>query len=267
MQILGTAASGLRAQQLSLDLTADNMANVNTPGYKAAEMDFAEALAVPAAGATRPGSVSAGAGTAGGQVDLGTGVLERATGRNLAQGDIYAAANPLDLAIEGAGYFRVALPNGQIAYTRAGAFRLDANRQIVDSRGHALVPGVKLPPGSGALTVTADGQIKVTDLQGREQTVGQIELAAFPNPESLQDIGNNLLLPQANTGPVQTGRPGATAGNAALGFIHGGALEQSNVSLADTMADLVKVQRAYQLNARMVEDGDQMWAIADSIRA
>ncbi|KLU60434.1 flagellar basal-body rod protein FlgG [Peptococcaceae bacterium CEB3] len=267
MQILGTAASGLRAQQMSLDLVADNMANVNTPGYKAAQMDFAETMAAQAAGATRPGSVNAGVGTAAGQVGLGAGVLERATGRNLAQGDIHATANPLDLAIDGAGYFQVALPNGQIAYTRAGAFRLDANRQIVDSQGHPLVPGVTLPSGSGAPTVSADGQIKVTDLQGREQTVGRMVLANFPNPESMQDIGNNLLLPQANTGPVQTGRPGAMSGNTALGFIHGGALEQSNVSLADTMADLIKVQRAYQLNARMVEDGDQMWAIADAIRA
>lgn len=264
MQILGTAASGLRAQQLSLDLVADNMANVNTPGYKAAETDFAEALSVQLGGATIPNGANATGGA--GTVAVGTGVLNRATGRDLAQGVVSSSANPLDLAINGAGYFQVALPNGQTAYTRAGTFQMDANRQIMDSQGHPLVPGVTVPAGSGSPTVDANGQIKMKDAQGKEQVIGQIELATFPNPESLQDIGNNLLIPQANTGQVQTGQPGGTTGNTALGSIQGQALEQSNVDLAGEMTDLIKAQRAYQLNAQMVQDGSQMWVIANSIR-
>lgn len=280
MQILSTATSGLRAQQTALDLVADNLANVNTPGYKAAEMDFAETLSAQitagnavglansgnTANTTSNASNKAGGTGAAGNPAVGAGVLVRGTDRDLAKGIIYSAANPLDLAIDGIGFFQVSLPNGQTAYTRAGTFRLDAGGQIVDSQGHTLVPPVTVPGGSGSLTVDSIGQIKAKDAQGNEQVVGWIQLAAFPNPESLQDIGDNLFQPQADTGPVQTGQPGSTIGNLTLGSLKGQALEHSNVDLAESMVDLIQAQRAYQMNARIVQYGDQMWSLANSIR-
>lgn len=279
MQIISTAAAGLKTQQAALDLVADNMANLNTPGYKAAEMDFAEALAaqIPsgnAAGTANAGNTpntntnnnSAAGSAAAGTQAVGTGVLIRGTGRDLTQGLVYATSNPLDLAIDGTGYFQVALPSGQTAYTRAGTFQMDASRQIVDTQGHALVPPVTVPTGSGPLTVDSSGQIKMKDARGNEQVIGQIELAAFSNPESLEDIGDNLFQPQANTGPVQTGQPGSSTGNLTLGSIKGQSLERSNVDLASAMTDLIQAQRAYQLNARIAQDGDQLWSMANSIR-
>lgn len=285
MQIISTAAAGLRTQQTALDLLADNMANLNTPGYKAAEMDFAEALAAQAspgagnaAGTANTGNTAnatvnannAGGGTGTANLMVGAGVLVRGTGRDLAQGLINSASNPLDLAISGTGYFQVSLLDGQggstTAYTRAGNFHVDANRAIVDDQGHMLVPQVTVPAGSDISKVDSIGQIIAKDSTGNEHVVGQIQLAVFPNPESLQDIGDNLFLPQANTGLVQTGQPGSAAGNITLGSIKGQSLEQSNVDLAGAMADLIQAQRAYQLNAKIVQDGDQMWSTANSLR-
>ncbi len=270
MQILGTAASGLRAQQLALDTVSNNIANVNTVGFKSQEVDFAETLTTqlrPANTVLPNGQVVPNA------INVGAGVLYNSTGTDFQPGMVVGTGVSTDIAIDGDGFFQVSLPDGQTAYTRAGNFRLDGSGQLVDPQGNPLMPVIKVPAGMSKLTISPNGEVRGTNAHGTEQTLGQITLATFPNPESLLNTGDNLYVPSAATGPVQTGAPGSPVagqpgqpypGN--LGLLRGEALEQSNVDLAKAMTDMIEVQRAYQLNARMIQDGDQMWALANTMK-
>lgn len=289
MQILGTGASGLMAQQLALDTLSNNMANINTPGYKSQDVDFAEALSdqMRPAGTTLPNGIALP-----GALNVGTGVVTAATGTDFQQGTEMPTENPLDLAVDGEGFFQVSLPNGQTAYTRAGNFRLDANGNLTDSQGDnlqifqlqgALISqqnGVSLTrypmikpnqyslSGYQKVTVGTDGTISGTLSNGTEVKIGRIILANFSNPEGLTNIGNNLFQASVSSGTAQTGLPGTVGvnGTGKLGLIRNHALEQSNVDLGKEMTDMIQIQRAYQFNARMIQDGDQMWGIANSIR-
>ncbi|MDR3587783.1 MAG: flagellar hook-basal body complex protein [Desulfosporosinus sp.] len=259
MRLLGTAASGIRAQQDALDILGNNMANLNTPGFKANQMDFAEALStVESAGNVNPGGTS-------GTLSVGSGVLYNATGTDFQQGILAPTNRPLDLGIDGTGFFQVKLPDGTTGYTRAGALQVDGAGQLTDLQGNIVQPNISIPSETTDLAVAANGEITGT-VKGSTQTLGQISLAGFPNPESLLNRGNNIFIPSVSSGTPQVGSPGTTSGNQTFGTIHAQSLEQSNVNLATSMVDLIQVQRAYQLNANMVSDGDQMWGLANSIR-
>ncbi|TGE40007.1 flagellar hook-basal body complex protein [Desulfosporosinus fructosivorans] len=261
MRLVGTAASGIRAQQIAIDIIGNNLANVNTPGFKANQVVFAEALSTE----IRSGN-TATEGNAEVTVDVGAGVLFSASGTNLQQGNLGQTDRPLDLGIDGSGYFQVITPDGQTSYTRAGAFQVDEAGQLADMQGNIVQPSISIPSGATDLSIASNGRITgVSD--GERMEFGQLVLAAFQNPKGLQRNENNLFMPSVNSGEPQVGQPGSVlAGNQVLGTIRSQSLEQSNVDLATSMTDLIQVQRAYQVNARLVQDGDQMWGIANSMR-
>jgi len=236
------------------------MANVNTLGFKANRIAFAEALSTE----MRSGNTKTEGNTAL-NPDVGAGVVYNASGTDFQQGNLTHTDRPLDLGIDGSGFFQVKTPDGKTSYTRVGAFQVDGSAQLVDMQGNVLEPSISIPPDATNLIVASNGEIRGV-VAGAEQTFGQITLTGFQNPEGLLKIGDNLFVPTVNSGAPQVGQPGSTIGNQALGTIRGQALEQSNVDLATSMTDLMQVQRAYQMNARLVQDGDQMWGIANSIR-
>jgi flagellar basal-body rod protein FlgG len=262
MRLIGTAASGIRAQQVALDTIGNNMANANTPGFKANQMNFAEALSTEVRSGNSKNAGDTGVATLG----VGAGVIYSASGTNFQQGTLASSDRPLDLGIDGSGFFQVETPDGKTGYTRVGAFQVDGSGQIADLQGNVVQPSISIPTGATELSVASNGEI--TGVVGGVKTLfGQILLAGFQNPEGLQRNGNNLFVPTVNSGAPQVGQPGSlTAGNQILGTIRGQSLEQSNVDLATSMTDLMQVQRAYQMNARLVSDGDKMWGIANTMR-
>ena len=262
MRLVGTAASGLRAQQGAIDTIGNNIANVNTPGFKANQMDFAEALSTE----VRSGNTKTGGNTGVAVLGVGAGVVYNAIGTNFQQGTLAPTDRPLDLGIDGSGFFQVKTPDGTTGYTRVGAFQVDGSGQLADLQGNLVQPSISIPSGSTDLSVATNGEIKGV-VAGVETLFGQISLVEFQNPEGLQKNGNTLFVPSVNSGAPQVGQPGSTtAVNQVLGTIRGQSLEQSNVDLAASMTDLMQVQRAYQVNARLVSDGDKMWGIANTMR-
>jgi flagellar basal-body rod protein FlgG len=261
MRLIGTAESGIRAQQLAIDTIGNNLANVNTPGYKANQVDFAEALSTE----VRSGEVPKGGNTTVPTVGIGAGVIYNSIGTDFNQGTLTPTDRPLDLGIEGAGFFQVKTPDGNTAYTRVGNFQVDGSGQLADMQGNVLQPNITIPSDATDLMVGKNGEITGV-VAGEEKNFGQLALAAFQNPEGLQKSNDNLFLTTVDSGTPQVGQPGSVIGNQVLGSIRSKSLEQSNVDMSASMTDLIQVQRAYQLNARLVSDGDQMWSIANSIR-
>jgi len=261
MRLIGTAASGLRAQQVAMDTIGNNIANVNTLGFKEGQTDFAEALSTEVRSGNTKNVGNAGAATLG----VGSGVAYNAIGTNFQQGTLTPTDRPLDLGIDGTGFFQVKSPDGSTAYTRVGNFQVDGSGKLADMQGNVVQPSISIPSDATNLIVATNGEIKGV-VAGAEKIFGQISLVGFQNPEGLQKNADSLFVPTVNSGAPQVGRPGSTIGNQVLGTIQGQSLEQSNVDLATQMTDLMQVQRAYQLNARLVSDGDQMWGIANSIR-
>jgi len=261
MRLVGTAASGIRAQQIAINTIGNNLANANTPGFKANQMVFAETLSTE----MRSGNTKTEENTAVG-VDVGAGVLYSASGTNLQQGNLAFTDRPLDLGIEGSGFFQVKTPDGRISFTRGGAFQVDKDGQLADMQGNIVQPNISIPIGATDVSVATNGDITGV-IDGISNIFGQIVLTGFRNPEGLQRIENNLYVPTVNSGEPQVGLPGsAIAGNQVLGTISGQSLEQSNVDVATSMTDLIQVQKAYQMNARLVQDGDKMWGIANTMR-
>ena len=261
MHLTGIAASGIRAQQVALDTIGNNMANANTPGFKASQVDFAEALSavVPSGSTITEGNTGVV------NPDIGSGVLYNAIGTDFKQGTLTPTVRPLDLGIDGVGFFQVRTQDGNMAYTRVGNFQTDSSGQLTDTQGNLVQPGIAIPIDATNVMVGSNGDILGT-VAGSERTFGQIALVGFQNPEGLLKNGDNLFTPTVNSGAPQVGQPGTAMGNLVLGTIRGQSLEQSNVDMGASITDMMQVQRAYQVNARMAQDGDQMWAIANSLR-
>ncbi|MDA8441510.1 MAG: flagellar basal-body rod protein FlgG [Peptococcaceae bacterium] len=247
---LNTGASAVLAQQTGLDAIANDVANVNTSGYKATRTNFADLLYSP----TRD-DVPAN------QAPLnGTGAKVAGIQTIFNQGSLVQTGQSTDLAIAGDGFFAVTLPDGTQAYTRNGSFAPDANGTLVNSDGYMLNPPLKVPAGA-AVKITSDG--KVSTLQnGKSIVLGQLTLATFANPDGLNKLGDNLYQVSANSGAAITGTPG----NGNNGTIRSGYLESSNVDLANAMTSLIEAQRAYQANARVITNADQMMSIANNLR-
>lgn len=253
LRALYTAASGMVAQQLNLDNIANNLANSSTIGFRRHRIQFSDLIyqnqIMPGAAATQQTTVAAG-------LQVGLGTKPGASEVIQLQGDFDTTGNPLDLAIQGQGFFQVTMPDGSIGYTRAGSFHLDAQGNIVTADGNALQPNITIPATATSITIGADGTVSVTQQgQTAAQQVGTIQLALFPNPGGLNSIGNNLLLPTTASGDPIVGTPGGSEG---LGTIQQGMLEQSNVDLVDEFVQLIVAQRAYESNSRVVSSADQM---------
>jgi flagellar basal-body rod protein FlgG len=254
LRALYTAASGMTAQQLNLDNIANNLANSSTSGFQRRRVQFSDLVyqnvIMPGAAATQQTTVAAG-------LQIGLGTRPGATEVVQAQGDFTNTGNPLDIAIQGQGFFQVTMPDGTLAYTRAGSFHLDAQGNIVTADGNALQPNITIPADATNVTIGSDGTVSVTQPgQTQAQQVGSIQLALFPNPGGLNSVGNNLLLPTTASGDPIVGTPGGSEG---LGSIQQGMLEQSNVNVVDEFIQMIIAQRSYESNSRVVTAADQMF--------
>lgn len=250
---LYTAASGMVAQQLNLDNVANNLANSSTAGFHRRRLQFADLiyqnLIMPGAAATQQTTVAAG-------LQIGLGTRAGASEVVQMQGDFSSTGNPLDVAIQGQGFFQVKLPSGEIAYSRAGTFQLDSQGNLVTADGNPIQPAIAIPSNSTAITIGQDGTVSVTQPgQTAAQQVGSIQLALFPNPGGLNSMGNNLFLATTASGDPILGTPGGAEG---LGTLQQGVLEQSNVSVVEEFIQMILAQRSYESNSRVVKAADEM---------
>jgi len=253
LQALYTAASGMTAQQMNLDNVANNLANSSTAGFRRRRLQFQDLLyqnlVMPGAAATQQTTLVAG-------LQIGLGARAAASEVVQLQGDVTSTGNPLDMSIQGNGFFQVTLPTGETAYTRSGAFHLDAQGNVVTAEGDPLTPAITIPPGVTSITVGSDGTVSVTQPgQQAAQQVGSIQLALFPNPGGLNSIGQNLFLATTASGDPIAGTPGGSDG---LGSIQQGYLEQSNVDVVEEFIQMIMAQRSYEANSRVVQSADQM---------
>jgi len=253
MRSLSIASTGMLAQQLNVEVISNNIANMNTTGFKRQRAEFQDLLYQ---NLERMGSTSSDQGTiipTG--IQVGTGVKTGSVYRIMQQGDMTTSENPYDLAIEGKGFFRIRLPSGETAYTRAGAFASNAEGQIVTPDGFAVEPGINIPQDSTSVKINGEGQIYVR-LAGQttDTNVGQFDLATFANEAGLESQGSNLYLETAASGPAQTGTPGSTG----FGKLSQGFLETSNVNAVAEITSLITAQRAYEMNSKVVTVSDEM---------
>ena len=251
---LYTAASGMQAQQTNLDTIANNLSNSSTAGFRSRRMQFQDliyqSMVMPGSAASQQTTVATG-------LQVGLGTRSSASEIIQLQGDLSATGNPLDLAIEGQGFFQVLLPTGELAYTRSGSFHQDAQGNVVTADGNPIQPAITIPQGATSVNIAADGTVSVTLAgQSAAQQVGSIQLALFPNPGGLNSVGKNLFLVTTASGDPLLGTPGGTDG---LGQVEQGYLEQSNVSVVDEFINMIVAQRSYEASSRVVQAADQMF--------
>jgi flagellar basal-body rod protein FlgG len=260
MRSLYTAASGMSGQQFNIDTIANNLANVNTAGFKKSRADFQDLLYQSIRYAGTPVTSGAQIPTS---IEVGHGVRPVATQKIFTHGTPKSTENPLDLAIEGDGFFQILLPDGTIAYTRDGAFKKDGEGRLVTSDGFYLEPEIIIPEEAVEIAIGADGTVAVK-LAGESepQVIGQIELARFINPAGLQSMGRNLYLATAASGVPTVGTPGMDG----LGSIAQGFLEMSNVQVVEEMVNMITSQRAYEVNSRAIQAADEMLQTANNLR-
>jgi len=247
---LNVARTGLDAQNTRMQVIANNLANVNTVGFKRDRASF-ETLAYQAV--VTPGAPSSGENRYAIGLNLGTGVQMTGTARIDTQGSLTTTNNALDLAIEGAGYFQIQMPDGRTGYTRAGDFNLSAEGTIVTSDGMPLQPQIQIPEGATAISIGADGTLSA-QVAGASTELGKIEIARFVNPAGLQSIGNNLLVETGASGAPQVG----AAGEEGRGSLRSGSLEGSNVNVVEELVDMIETQRAYEVNSKMIQATEEM---------
>ena len=259
LRALYTAASGMNAQQTNIDNVAHNLANVNTTGFKKSRVEFEDLVyqTIRAPGTQASESTEAPVG-----MEIGLGTRPVATARNFSAGNLRSTSAPLDLAIEGAGFFQITLPSGETAYTRSGAFHLDAQGALVTSEGYAMDPSITIPANATSVTISKDGIVSATIAgQNASQQLGTINIATFANPGGLDPIGGNLFKPTTASGDAETGTPGTDArGTLAQGFV-----EDSNVSVVEEMVNMIIGQRAYEANSRVIKAADEMLAQVNNL--
>jgi len=254
IRALYSAASGMKAQETNVDNIANNLANANTVGYKMRRAQFEDLMYQSM---IQPGSASGQQTVVPTGLQLGLGT--RATSNEIVftQGAFTQTDNPLDLVIQGRGFFQITQPSGQLAYTRAGQFQFDKNGNIVTSDGHPLEPAITIPQDAQTVTIAADGTVTYTlPNQTQAQQAGQIQLANFPNPAGLNSVGNGLYTPTDASGDATVGVPGGPEG---LGSLLQGYTEQSNVSIVDEFINLIQAQRGYEANSKVVKAADEMY--------
>ncbi len=253
MDALSIAATGMLAQQLNVEVISNNIANMNTTGFKRRRAEFQDLLYQ---NPLLVGSTSSDAGTVEATgVQIGLGVQTSAVYMIAEQGSLVATDNSLDLAIQGDGYFQVSLPSGDTAYSRAGSLQLSPTGEIVTADGLTIQPGITIPANALSVSINASGEVLVQiDGQVAPQNVGQLQLASFLNPAGLQALGDNLFRETAASGTATVGVPGA----AGFGQLLQGFLEASNVNTVTEITNLIAAQRAYEMNSRVISTADEM---------
>ena len=257
-QALWIAKTGLEAQQTRMAVTANNLANVNTTGFKRSRAVFEDLLyqnnAQAGAQSSEDTQLNSGLMT-------GTGVRVVATEKLFNQGNLVQTGNNLDMAIEGRGFFQILMPDGGLGYTRDGTFQVNANGELVTAKGFALQPGITIPEDALSITIGSDGTLSVTQPGvSTPVQIGTIQLADFINPAGLQPIGQNLFLESGSSGTPQTG----TAGLNGLGSIAQGSLETSNVNTVEELVNMIETQRAYEMNSKAISTAEQMLEYANN---
>ena len=251
---LWIARTGLDAQQTSLDVIANNLANVSTNGFKRARPVFEDLLyqtyRQPGAQSSQTTQIPSG-------LQFGTGARPVSTARIHTQGSLQQTGNPLDVAIDGAGFFQILLPDGSTAYTRDGSFQKDNQGQMVTSSGYPLQPSITIPIDATSVTISRDGVVSVVQPGSTAATqVGTIQLANFINVGGLQSIGENLFLETASSGAPTPNAPGSNGS----GILNQYYVETSNVNVAEELVTMIQTQRAYELNSKVVSTSDAMLA-------
>ncbi|MFN3454913.1 MAG: flagellar basal-body rod protein FlgG [Pseudobdellovibrio sp.] len=257
---LNTAATGMIAQQSNMDVLANNIANVNTAGFKKSRAEFEDLMY---SSQKDPGQATGFQSITPTGVQTGLGVRTAAIQKDFTSGQAIMTNNPLDFQIEGNGFFQVRTPDGEIAYTRDGAFKKDPTGKIVDKNGNTLIPEITVPETALSLEVTPAGEVRVIHRDNSEpQVLGQMEVATFINPAGLKSLGKNLFSPTAASGQVATTRPGTNGS----GFLSQGQLETSNVNIVDEMINMITAQRAYETNSKVIQTSDQMLQTAVNVK-
>jgi len=251
-QALWVAKTGLDAQQTRMSVIANNLANANTTGFKRGRAEFQDLMYqnVRQVGAQTAQNAQLPTG-----LNLGTGVRLVATEKLFTQGNSFQTGNPLDMEIEGRGFFQVALPDGSIGYTRDGSFHTDSQGQLVDAGGNVLQPPVTIPSNAQSITIGRDGVVSITTPGAATPTqVGSVQIADFINPTGLQPAGNNIFLESAASGSPQTG----TAGLNGFGSINQGSLESSNINIVEELVNMIEAQRSYEMSSKAISTANQM---------
>jgi flagellar basal-body rod protein FlgG len=261
IRALFSAASGMNAQQTNIENIANNLANSNTTGYKARRAQFQDLLYQSI---TAPGTQAGQQTVFPSGLQLGLGTRAASNEIIFTQGDFSQTDNPLDVVIEGKGFFQIRQASGTLAYSRAGNFQLDRNGNVVTANGDPVVPQITIPPQAQAVTIAKDGTVSYT-LPGQTaaQTAGQIQLADFPNPAGLNSVGGNLYLPTDASGDPVVGNPGSQEG---MGTLLQGYTEQSNVSVVEEFINMIVAQRAYEANSKVVKAADEMYQQANNLK-
>jgi flagellar basal-body rod protein FlgG len=259
IRALWTSASGMEAQQMNLDVIANNLANVNTSGFKKSSIQFQEMMydteRSPGASSTDSSTVPTG-------VQVGYGSKPIATERNFTQGNMQQTGNTYDLAIQGQGFYKITLPDGTNAYSRDGSFLVNADGQLVTNEGY-LVTGVgQIDPKATNVSVGSDGTISAT-VNGSAVKISPLTLSNFPNPEGLNSLGDNLYQATEASGNAIDGQ---VPGQNGMGTIAQGYVETSNVQVVEEMVNMIQAQRAYEINSKAIQTADQMMQMANNMR-
>ncbi|SPF36282.1 flagellar component of cell-distal portion of basal-body rod [Syntrophobacter sp. SbD1] len=258
MKSLWTAASGMAAQQTNMDVIANNLANANTVGFKRSRANFEDMM--------YENTVAAGAQTSAGTtiptgIQIGTGTKTTSVDKLFQQGSFTETDNPLDLAVQGNGFFQI-LRGSQQAYTRNGSFKVDQNGNVVDASGYQLQPSIQVPKTAVTLSVDASGVFTASDATGKVLQTSQIQLYNFPNPAGLQSVGQNYFIPTQASGEVSNALPGGPEG---MGTILEGFLESSNINVVDEMVNMILSQRTYEANSKVIKSADEMLQMANNV--
>ena len=261
MRALNIAATGMQAQQLNVEVISNNIANMNTTGYKRQRAEFQDLLYQ---NLERAGASSSDSGTVvSNGIQIGLGVRAGSVYRIMEQGNLEQTQNPYDLAIQGRGFFHVQMPDGTDAYTRAGSFQLSPTGQLVTPEGYTVAPGITIPQDATSVSIADNGQVEATiPGQSAPQVVGQLELASFFNEAGLQSLGDNRYLETPASGTATTGVPGTNG----FGTISQGFLETSNVNAVSEITNLITAQRAYEMNSKVITTADEMLQTTSNIR-
>jgi flagellar basal-body rod protein FlgG len=262
MRALRTAASGMAAQQLNVEVISNNIANMNTVGFKRQRAEFQDLLYQ---NVERMGAQSSSQGTVVPTgIQIGAGVKAGAVYRVTEQGTPTQTGGRYDMAIDGRGYFQVLLPSGETAYTRAGNFAVNGEGQLVTDDGYAVQPNIAIPQDAVDISISKSGQVQViTQGEPEPQIVGQLELASFFNEAGLEAVGDNLLLETAASGPANVGTPGEVG----FGEILHGYTEASNVDAVSEISALIIAQRAYEMNSKVITTADQMLSVSAQVKS
>jgi flagellar basal-body rod protein FlgG len=260
LRALYSSATGLAAQQLSLDVLANNLANASTTGFKASRTNFQDLMYdIEKEPGTQTGTNSQL--PTGSQIGLG--VSSGTTSTDFSQGTLQQTNGVYDLAISGQGFFKVLLPDGTTGYTRAGSFNIDNTGKIVTQQGYPVQPEIVVPSNKTSVTIGADGQVSVTvPGQAAPQVVGQLTLSNFPNPAGLVSQGGSIFQPSQASGQATDGNPGTQG----LGTLTQGSIEQSNVSIVESMVQMIVLQRAYETNSKVIQAADEMLQTTNGIK-